>query len=342
MKCNEESLLLEYVYLIMEHCGTTLGTYVKNNRTAEKDVWLKDVVGVVVHDVACGLNYLNKCGIFHRDIKPGNVCIEKNGDIRRAKIVDFGLARRKPDNSGSITTPISTAAYRAPEHLLGPKYKNQNDIWALGCILGFVVSSKHLFANGDSILDNILKYLGKPPQVFFDRIQTELDTNPVKVDQFLFRKLKNLTIILKDSHFDHGRVIFKEFNEGLERDMARSAENLMNMMLKWDYKERITARGILDSKFISLVRSSRPELSKDIVDEEHCRTTSEELGVLERQVKKVVEDDSISREDKLKTVQNYLTSTITEKYGYVQEWADHYEYHIPDGDEIPIGQLVIE
>ena len=56
MKCNEESSLLEYVYLIMEHCGTTLRTYVKDNRAAEKDVWLKDVVGVVVHDVACALN----------------------------------------------------------------------------------------------------------------------------------------------------------------------------------------------------------------------------------------------------------------------------------------------
>lgn len=174
------------------------------------------------------------------------------------------------------------------------------------------------------------------------RIEIERQANPNKVDQRSFRKLKNPSQELTDSHSKHKSIIFKDFNDDADKNTARLAENLMKRMLKWDYKERITARGILDSEFISLVRSSRPELSEEIVDEEHCKTISDELGVLERRVKKVVEDISISKEDQLKTIQNYLTSTITEKYGYVQEWADHYEYRIPASEEILVGQLVIE
>ena len=62
MKLDDDQRLLQYVFLVMEYCGTSLADYVKQNPADQRDVtWLRDVVGVVVYDVACGLKVSTKC-----------------------------------------------------------------------------------------------------------------------------------------------------------------------------------------------------------------------------------------------------------------------------------------
>lgn len=75
--------------------------------------------------------------ILHRDLKPQNLLIDREGHI---KLADFGLARTFGVPVRTYTHEIVTLWYRAPEILLGTKlYSNAVDVWSLGCIFAEMV-----------------------------------------------------------------------------------------------------------------------------------------------------------------------------------------------------------
>jgi len=86
---------------------------------------------------------------MHRDMKPENMLLSKNGVL---KICDFGFARtleRKSEET-QFTDYVSTRWYRAPELLVGyPNYGKAVDVWAIGCIFVELITGRPLFA-GDS------------------------------------------------------------------------------------------------------------------------------------------------------------------------------------------------
>ena len=109
-----------------------------------------------------GLLLLHTSHIMHRDIKPCNLLVNVNCDL---KICDFGLARgiNQPKNSGmptldadeeygdALTKYVVTRWYRAPEIMLTPRgYTKAIDMWSAGCILADMVkniSSLMIFEN---------------------------------------------------------------------------------------------------------------------------------------------------------------------------------------------------
>lgn len=88
-----------------------------------------------------GLAYCHSRGVMHRDLKPQNLLISKDGGI---KIADFGLARAF--SFRSLTVEVVTPWYRAPEVLLGSNtYGNSIDIWSAACIIVEMSTNKVLF-----------------------------------------------------------------------------------------------------------------------------------------------------------------------------------------------------
>lgn len=80
-----------------------------------------------------GLEYLHSRCILHRDIKPNNLLLNKEGIL---KITDFGLAKAYASPSRNYTHQVVTRWYRSPELLYGATlYGTGVDIWATGCIL---------------------------------------------------------------------------------------------------------------------------------------------------------------------------------------------------------------
>jgi len=81
---------------------------------------------------ARGLAAAHKAGIVHRDFKPTNVLVDRDGLVR---VTDFGLARRATDGVDAELRLAGTPAYMAPEQHRGEDVDARTDQWALGCSL---------------------------------------------------------------------------------------------------------------------------------------------------------------------------------------------------------------
>jgi serine/threonine protein kinase len=98
-----------------------------------------------------GIKAMHAIGVFHRDLKPGNILVSKDCQLR---ITDFGLARFMDDSTrkganqeNPMTEYVVTRWYRCPEILLSPNkpYSEAIDLWSIGCILAELIKRKPLF-----------------------------------------------------------------------------------------------------------------------------------------------------------------------------------------------------
>jgi len=101
-----------------------------------------------------GVRYCHSHRVLHRDLKPQNLLINRDGNL---KLADFGLARAFGVPLRTYTHEVVTLWYRAPEILLGGRqYSTGVDMWSVGCIFAEMCTRKPLFP-GDSEIDEIFK-----------------------------------------------------------------------------------------------------------------------------------------------------------------------------------------
>ena len=131
--------------------------------------------------IAEGLEAAHDKGIVHRDLKPANVKVaEDAGGNPQVKILDFGLAKAyesggtasaiSPDLSGSPTVVgstragviLGTAAYMSPEQARGRPLDRRSDVWAFGCVLYEMLTSRRAFA-GEDVSDTLAAVLRDDP-----------------------------------------------------------------------------------------------------------------------------------------------------------------------------------
>jgi eukaryotic-like serine/threonine-protein kinase len=103
----------------------------------------------IVSGVLRALEYSHQAGIVHRDIKPGNVMVTRNGDV---KVMDFGIARAMSDTQATMTQTaqvIGTAQYLSPEQARGERVDARSDLYSTGCLMYELLTGRPPFT-GDS------------------------------------------------------------------------------------------------------------------------------------------------------------------------------------------------
>jgi len=129
------------VYVAMEFCDFDLGTLLESQ---EFEGWTVAEVKCIFAQVLNGVKALHDLNLMHRDLKPYNLLLSKEGVV---KICDFGLTRELSKEAGAqYTIQVATLGYRCPEILLGSDvYGKGIDLWSCGCMLYEFVLRKPLF-----------------------------------------------------------------------------------------------------------------------------------------------------------------------------------------------------
>ncbi|ORC87685.1 putative protein kinase [Trypanosoma theileri] len=149
------------IALVMERCTTDLGTML-SGRSASNPLPsqnAKKLFKMLLSAVA----YMHKEGILHRDVKPSNCFLTRDGVLR---LGDFGLSRIW-DMDESMTHEVVSRWYRAPELLLGQRrYGPEIDMWSVGCVFAELLRGYGgaFFAGDGDIrqLSKIFEVLGTP------------------------------------------------------------------------------------------------------------------------------------------------------------------------------------
>lgn len=161
--------------------------------------------------------------VLHRDIKPNNLLIAADGEV---KLADFGLARSFADPHQNMTSNVITRWYRPPELLFGAKhYSGAVDVWSVGTVFAELVL-RAPFLPGDNELDQI--------KMICEAIGTPTEDNWPGVT-----KLSEFTV--PGQHPVHA----KDWYEMRFGTVGSDGVDLLMKTLALDPKKRITARDML-------------------------------------------------------------------------------------------------
>ena len=129
----------------------------------------------VVAQVADGLAYAHEHGVVHRDIKPGNIMIMRD---RRAKIMDFGIARvRASDIKTQTGAILGSPKYMSPEQVASQPADYRSDIFSLGVVLHEVAAGKPPFSASTvtQLMQQIATAVPRPPSATNPAVPAMLD-----------------------------------------------------------------------------------------------------------------------------------------------------------------------
>ncbi|KAI8899554.1 kinase-like domain-containing protein [Globomyces pollinis-pini] len=179
-----------------------------------------------------GLKWMHSANILHRDLKPGNLLVNSDCELR---ICDFGLARGETADNGPLTNTeyVATRYYRAPEVVLSPKhYSKAIDLWSVGCIFGEMLTGHILFRGNDYIdqLSKIFEVLGTPQ-------------DPTLTQLCSARVLKYLRTWPKRQKANFAKLFPNADNLGLD---------LIDKLLAFDPQHRINASDALCHAYLSM------------------------------------------------------------------------------------------
>ncbi len=114
----------------------------------------------IVIDTCKGLDYAHQRGIVHRDVKPGNIVVLNDGQV---KIVDFGIARVGVSSMTRTGVVLGTVMYMSPEQVQGQTVDARSDVFSLGVVLYELLTYQAPFP-GDDVPSILYKIINEPPE----------------------------------------------------------------------------------------------------------------------------------------------------------------------------------
>jgi serine/threonine protein kinase len=135
----------------------------------------------IIKGILDGLAYAHGKGVIHRDIKPDNIILLENGQI---KITDFGIARIESSNLTQHGDLLGTPAYMSPEQCTGSPVDNRSDIFSTGAILYHLLTGEKPFP-GDNMTTIMHRVVHDTP-IIPSELNLSIDPD---LDQCVFKSL---------------------------------------------------------------------------------------------------------------------------------------------------------
>ena len=215
---------------------------------------------------ACrAFDYAHKRGIVHRDIKPGNVMLGKDGTV---KVVDFGIARVMETSRTQTGMLIGTFAYMSPEQYHGEHADERSDIWSFGVLLYELLCYQRPFTGPTpaSLMLNICQekptpltqHLPETPPELELIITRVLQKTPSERYQSMEDLLLELEPVCKKLQVQYVADLVEKGRETIEQGEFAQARDVLRQALQVESGNQ-QARGLLEKANIELKRlQNRP------------------------------------------------------------------------------------
>ncbi|MBN1285442.1 MAG: protein kinase [Anaerolineae bacterium] len=168
-----------YIYLVMRRLNHSLKDYIQEHRPIPVDAAAR-----MLRQMASALDYAHERQVIHRDLKPGNILMDRQDNCFLA---DFGIARLIDSQGTALTVEgalVGTPGYMAPEIITGESATALSDIYALGIILFEILYARLPFI-GETPFAIMHQHLYTPVEIPKD-VRRDI---PADVDFVLYRAL---------------------------------------------------------------------------------------------------------------------------------------------------------
>ncbi len=275
-------------YIVMEFVeGITLKNYMEHREILN----LREIISYTTQ-ILRALDHAHKKGIIHRDIKPQNIMLLKNGVI---KVMDFGIA--KLPNAETITMTdkaIGTVYYISPEQVTGGDIDARSDIYSLGAMMYEMATGSLPFTAETPVSVALMQVNDNPTpprevnphiplgleQIIMRAMEKSPEERYQSAEEMLGQLLKlreNPKIIFKENKKDKSRQFVRDSGKAPKRKTSRSMfPIIMGVTLAFIITAGISGYYLIDRLFINGTANSYIEIPVETFADGYYSTELEE------------------------------------------------------------------
>lgn len=273
-------------YIVMELVeGITLKEYIEKKARLS----VKEAISIAIQ-VSMGIEAAHNNHIIHRDIKPQNIIISREGKV---KVTDFGIARAATSNT--ITSNVmGSVHYTSPEQARGGYSDEKSDIYSLGITMFEMLTGRVPF-NGETTVSVAIKHIQDEmpsPRDFVPEI-------PASVEQIIFK----CTQKSPDRRYDNVSQVIADLKESLINPEASFVQ--MNRV-----DEDAVTKMIQEDEIKEIRRNTRPAMSRENLEESGEYVRRSEHYMPEEDEDDEDEDDMDPKMDKIVTILGIVAAAI--------------------------------
>jgi serine/threonine protein kinase len=271
--------LQDSFYIVMEYIAGKNLLQIQNHFRAHKRLMSITQAAFIAENICLGLDYAhrkvddngNAMNIIHRDISPQNILVSYEGEV---KVIDFGIARAASKNQQTQVGVLKGKfGYMSPEQAQGIDIDHRSDIFAVGCLLWEMLTSRRLF-HGKSDFETLEKVRAAevpPPSERNNRV-------PREIDRIVLKALSRD----RDVRYQHASEFADDLRMFLDAVKPRYSEQTLSQWMVGNFTEELEAE-----------REKIPQFQQFITVEDvlrHNDQTWEEIG--DDDLETVDEEDS--------------------------------------------------